>query len=260
VVVGDEAIAVSSPGSEGVTVVNPDGAVYDVEVPGGAGQMLARSGTNDFVVTPNEWSSSRQPNDLLITADGAMSEIEDGPLREYGVWGVRYLAATGEAVVNDSSGTYAIDTAGAARRLSIGDLVAIGENHVLVRECDETLHCIHIRIDGRSGERVEVSASDLDGYRGFDSSLSLSPDGSLMTYFDWMGTPLARRLLDLTAGTSVVVDSIDQYGNNTAWAGDSSGIFIIDNRQLVLHDNGSGERIEVAPGVDLGAIVAVASR
>ena len=58
-----------------------------------------------------------------------------------------------------------------------------------------------------------------------------------MTYFDWMGIPLARRLLDLTSGTSVVVDSIDQYGNNAAWAADSSGIFIIDNRKLVLYDN-----------------------
>ncbi len=173
---------------------------------------------------------------------------------------MRYLATTGEAIVNDSSGTYAIDGVGAARRLSIGDLVAIGENHVLVRECDETLNCVHTRIDGRTGERVQVTATDLDGYRGFDASLTLSPDGSLMTYFDWMGIPVSRRMLDLTSGTSVVVDSIDQYGNNAAWAADSSGIFIIDNRQLVLYDSASGERIDVAPGVDLGAIVAVAAR
>ncbi len=57
-----------------------------------------------------------------------------------------------------------------------------------------------------------------------------------------------------------MVDSIDQYGNNASWAGDSSGLFIIDSRKLVLYDKSTGERIEVAPGVDLGAIVAVASR
>ncbi len=79
VVVGDEAIAVTAPGSETVTLVNPDGAVYDVEIPGGAGQMLARTGTNDFVVSPNEWSSNQPPTDILIGADGTIERDRGRP-------------------------------------------------------------------------------------------------------------------------------------------------------------------------------------
>jgi Tol biopolymer transport system component len=122
------------------------------------------------------------------------------------------------------------------------------------------LTCIYVRIDGVSGERVVVTAPDLEQYRGYDSSLSLSPDGTLMAYFDWMGSPLARRVLDFDAGTSAVVDSIDQYNSNTSWAADSSGLFIIENRRLFFYDRATGEHIDAAPGVDLGNIVAVATR
>jgi len=256
VIVGDRAIAVTSYSGGDVTLVNTDGAVYDVDVPGGAGQILARPGTNDFVIAPSNWSQNTPPPNYLLAADGTITV--SGPLDEYGLWGVQYLRATGEAIVNDSGGTYGINADGAARRLSTGDLIAVGQNHILVRECDEVLACQYVRI---GEDRQVVTAPDLDEYRTFDATMSLSPDGTLMTYFDWMGAPpLARRLLDLESGTSAVVDSIDQYGNNASWAGDSSGLFIIDNRKLVLYDTSTGERIEVAPGVDLGAIVAVASR
>jgi hypothetical protein len=260
--VGDEAIAVGSY-NRGLAVFNLHGAVYGIEVPGGVGYILARAGTNDFVVTPNNWSGNQPPTDLLISSDGTVTDIVNGPLRDYGIWSVRYLAATGEAVVNDSGGTYAIDASGAARRLSTGDLVAVGRNHVLVRECDEVLTCVSTRVDAVSGERVPLSAPELDVYRGFDPNLSLSPDGSMMTYVDWMSTPSERRLIDLVAGTSVVLDPIGQnyIGDNAAaWAADSSGIFMIEDYGLVFYDRATGERVEVAPGVDLGSIVAVAAR
>jgi hypothetical protein len=259
-VVGDKAIAVASYDRGDVTLVNTDGAVHDVDIPGGAGQIVARAGTNDFIVAPSNWTGNEPPPDVLLAADGTMTQVAEGPLRAYGVWGVRYLPATGEAVVNDSGGTYAISADGRARRLSTGDLIASGDNHVLARECDENLACVHTQIDVTSGERLAVIAPDLEPYRGFDASMSLSPDGSLMTYFDWVNTPLARRLLDFGAGTSVVVDSVDQYGGNTAWAADSSGIFVIDQRRLVLYEKATGERIEVIPGTDLGDVVAVAAR
>jgi hypothetical protein len=259
VVVGDDAIAVTSySGTDDVTVINMDGTVHDVDIPGGAGQMISRSGTNDFVVSPNNWTGNGQPPNILLSADGTITEITTGAIAEYGVWGVQYLDATHEAVVTDSGGTYAIDATGNARRLSTGTLVGMGENHILVRECDEVLTCQYVRI---GQDREVVTAIDLNDYRGYDPSLSLSPDGQLMTYFDWMRSPQARRLLDFRVGTSVVIDSTDQYyGNNSAWAEDSSGVFIIDDRTLELYDSATGALIEVAPGVDLGPIVAVAAR
>jgi hypothetical protein len=259
VVLGDEAIAVRSYNGDGVTVLDVDGRVYDVEIPGGAGEMVARPGTNDFVVTPNNWSGTGMPVNLLVAADGTTVDVPEGPLREYGVWALRYLRATGESIVDESGGTYAIDSAGAARRLSIGSLVAVGDNHVLVRECDEVLTCAYVRIDGPTGERLEVDLPDLQQY-GYDPSLSLSPDGTMLTYFAWAESPPARRLVNMIDGTATDVDSTGQFSYNTAWAADSSGIFVIDDRTLVFYDRTTGDRIDVAPGVDLGTILAVAAR
>ncbi len=262
-VVGDRAIAVTSYDDGSLVVVDPEGGVADVELAGGAGQMTARPGTNDFVVIPNNWSGNQQPPHLLVAADGTASEITDGPLAGYDMWTTRYLPATGEAVVDDSGGTYGIDALGTVRRISTGDVVAVGDNHVLVRECDETLVCAHVRVDAVSGERQPAIVPDLEqSFRGFDPTIGVSPDGSMMTYLDWASGPQERRLVRLDTGTSEEIDSNDRfgYGSNAGWAADSSGIFVIDDRRLVFHDTTTGARFEVAPGLDVGTIIAVASR
>ncbi|MET0908333.1 MAG: hypothetical protein ABWZ99_02600, partial [Ilumatobacteraceae bacterium] len=155
-VVGDRAIAVSSYDDGALAIVDPDGTVSEVELLGGAGQMLARPGTNDFLVAPNNWSGSEPPPNLVVAADGSATEVDGGPMAEYDIWSIRHIPATGEAVVEDSGGAYALDAAGAVRRITAGDLVAVGQNHLVVRECNEALVCIHFRIDAITGDRQLV--------------------------------------------------------------------------------------------------------
>ena len=182
IAVGDSAMIVYSQSysNEEVTLLNVGGDVREVEVPGGTSQIVARPGTDDFLLASDDWVGNEQPPEILVAADGTTSEVTSGPSRDYGIWGLRYLPATGEAIVNDSGGVYAIDRAGLARRLSPGTLVAVGDNHVLARECDESLTCSYVRIDGVSGERTMVTAPDLDAVPG----LRLQPQ------------PVARRHVD----------------------------------------------------------------
>ena len=193
-VVGDRAIAVTSYNDGALAIVDPDGGVTEVAVLGGAGQMVARSGSDDFLVSLNNWSGNEPPPNLIVAADGSITEFTDGPVADYDIWSLRYIPATGEAVVEDSGGTYAIDAAGAARRITAGDLVAVGQNHLVVRECSEELVCIHFRIDAVTGDRQLVVVPDFEQqFRGYDPTVSVSPDGTMMTYMDWesrtAGTP-----------------------------------------------------------------------
>ena len=84
----------------------------------------------------------------------------------------------------------------------------------------------------------------------------------MMTYLDWESGPLERRLVHLDTGATEEIASNDQYGYgaNAGWAADSSGIFVIDGRELMFHDTTTGEHVEVAADLDVGGIIAVASR
>ena len=181
---------------------------------------------------------------MVVAADGSVTEVTGGPVAEYDIWSIRHIPATGEAVVEDSGGAYALDAAGAVRRITAGDLVAVGQNHLVVRECNEALVCIHFRIDAVTGDRQLVVVPDFEQqFRGYDPTISVSPDGSMMTYLDWESGPLERRLVHLDTGATEEIASNDQYGYgaNAGWAADSSGIFVIDGRELMFHDTTTGE-------------------
>jgi hypothetical protein len=77
-VVGDRAIAVTSYDDGSLAIVDPDAAVSEVALLGGAGQMLARPGTNDFLVTPNNWSGNEPPPNMVVAADGSVTEVTGG--------------------------------------------------------------------------------------------------------------------------------------------------------------------------------------
>ena len=121
---------------------------------------------------------------MVVAADGSVTEVTGEPAAEYDIWSIRHIPATGEAVVEDSGGAYALDAAGAVRRITAGDLVAVGQNHLVVHaNCNEALVCIHFRIDAVTGDRQLVVVPDFEQqFRGYDPTISVSPDGSMMTY------------------------------------------------------------------------------
>ena len=153
---------------------------------------------------------------------------------------------------------------GATRRISTGDLVAIGLHHYVVRECDEFRVCDYVRREARTGAGSIVQLTPSSGYGGYFDSPALSPDGSAMTSLNYADSGPTRQLVDLDTGASMELGlDNNNYGYNAGesiWAADSTGIFVIDKTELMFLDRATGETVAVAPGVDLGNIVAVAAR
>jgi hypothetical protein len=199
----------------------------------------------------------------LVGPDGQVSPVSTGPLVEFDPWQLEFIDATGQMIVNDTGGVYLVDGSGAVTRVSTGDLVFNGPNHFVARECDEALTCAHVRVDHATGQRDVVELGTLGQYGyGDPSSTSISPDGTAISYFDWTndgGLP-SQNLFELATGAEVKVVSADQYNVNTAWAADSSGMFVVVGRAIVFHDRATGQQIPISSDPGLDDIIAVAAR
>jgi len=234
-----------------------------VGLDGGVARVIDGSGVDEFILVPNTWSPE-SPEVFRLGADALPVGVSTGALVEFDPWQIQYLQTTGQMIVNDTGGVYIVGDNLGATRVSTGDLVLLGPNHFVVRECEGRLACMYVRVDQATGQWDIVDLGALDQYRqwGDPSSWSLSPDGTGVSYFDWQnGGPLpARRLVDLTTGTNVQVESADQYNVESGWAADSSGMFVVADRTIVFYDRATGEQVPVAPDAGLEDIVAVATR
>ena len=184
---------------------------------------------------------------------------------QFDPWQIEFLEATGQMIVNDTGGVYLVDDTGVATRVSTGDLVFNGPNHFVVRECDE-----HARVHARPRRPLRPASATSSNWvhststgMGDPSSTSISPDGTALSYFDWHERRAScppRIVFDLTTGNDVKVVSADQYNVETAWAADSSGMFLVVDRAIVFHDRATGEQIPITADAGLDDIIAVAAR
>ena len=256
---GASDVLLSSYSSNSVTLARGDVPPVEVAVEGGVGQVIQRAGTDEFILVPITWSPNSR-DVLRLGSDAQVTLVSTGPLVQFDPWQIQFIRTTGQMIVNDAGGVYLVDENGVATRTSTGDLLSMGPNHYIVRECDESRVCAYVRIEQATGQRDVLDSAVLDQYRPWAdlSSLSLSPDGTAVTYADWQngGSTPVRRMIDLTTGTSVEVGPADQFNNQPAWAADSSGLFVLSGRRPVFYDRATGEQIPVASGLDDIAAVA----
>ncbi len=125
------------------------------------------------------------------------------------------------------------------------------------------LACTYVRVDQATGQRDIVDLGALDLYRMRRSVVEIAlarRHGAQLLRLAERRVAARPSLFDLATGTDVQVVSADQYNVETAWAADSSGMFVIVDRTIVFYDRATGEQIPVAPEVGLEDIVAVATR
>ncbi|HUF98712.1 MAG TPA: hypothetical protein VMM60_11345 [Ilumatobacter sp.] len=67
----------------------------------------------------------------------------------------------GGLIVIDASGAYELDDDGAAMRLAVGDILALGATTAIVRECDAELVCSSFIVDRASGERRQIALDEI---------------------------------------------------------------------------------------------------
>lgn len=105
-----------------------------------------------------------------------------------------------ESVMSGLVGTYRLRDEG-FERVSTGYVVAAGDNHALVSECDDALVCSRVLIDLNDGTRSETAELP-DGlpFDGFGSAL-ISPDGRWLVTEGGFG-----RLVELATGEAFDLD------------------------------------------------------
>ena len=92
------------------------------------------------------------PEVVRLGSDAQPVAVSTGPLVQFDPWQIQFLETTGQMIVNDTGGVYLVDDIGAATRISTGDLVFLGPNHFVLRECDGVRVCMYVRVDQATGQ------------------------------------------------------------------------------------------------------------
>lgn len=189
-------------------VVRPLDAVPGYVVPDGGPAVKA---TNDFdrggpmLPGPDPasvWVSDEEGRAVfLIRFDGRRTGVALAV--PPGVRGFAEPDGAGYPLVAATGGVYSLRPGG-VRRITTGELVAVGPAHWLVRECDARLRCGTVLIEQRTGARRAVRPG-LDETAVGDGLIS--PDGTMAAVRVTAPGDVPRvRLLDLRSGRAVALD------------------------------------------------------
>ncbi|MFE9206312.1 hypothetical protein [Micromonospora sp. NPDC007230] len=134
----------------------------------------------------------------------------------------------GYPLVGATGGVYSLRPDG-VRRITTGEVLAVGPRHWLARECDERLRCAAVLIEQRTGARraVPLRLPENEVSRGL-----ISPDGTRTAI--WVSSPGALprvHLLDLRSGGTVPVElAVDAgfFPQAMVWSPDSRWLFVAD--------------------------------
>lgn len=237
ILIRDDAPVVGSTLSDGVIFVQP------------------WPGTGSFIVTSPRSGPTAEEQDWVLAPDGGLSLLESA-LAEVGIGFGRAFAPNGDLLVTKPGGVYAVNGGGTATRISTGDLVANGENHYAIEECDEALRCAYSVVDWESGEVTRGELDAVSRYGFVDPATRISPDGRTIIFRDDRTGQGLRGFLDVATGNVVNAGRVNQIVYVDSWAADSSGAFFGDGTlQFIDRDNGTSTEIEGA-----GKIRAVATR
>ncbi len=210
------------------------------------------TGTQRFLVTSPSSGPTTPEQTWALEPDGELNLLDDLLPDADSVF-TRMFSPFGDLLVSEPGGVYAIDLAGAVRRMSTGDLLAAGPRHYAIEECDDQLRCAYSIVDWFTGA---VNAGMLDSVsRGgsVDPTSRISPDGRSVVYRDTTTALGGRRILDVGTGASVDAGTLENLVMPDAWAADSSGLFLA-NDVLQFVDRTTGTVTDVDVG---GRIVAV---
>jgi hypothetical protein len=212
------------------------------------------TGTGNFIVTTPATGARAPEQDWVLRPDGSLELLDNRFAVETSFFS-RVFSPFGDALVTAPGGVYAVDAAGAARRISTGTLLATGSRHWAIEECDEVLRCAYSIIEWDTGAVTSGALDSIDGFGLLDPSTRISPDGRSIAYRGDTDGSGRRLILDTATGASVLAGRINQVVYPDSWASDSSGLFFADGfLQFVDRTTGTVTQIE-----DLDRIRAVAT-
>jgi predicted enzyme related to lactoylglutathione lyase len=164
----------------------------------------------------------------------------------------------GNVIADGTGGTYLMRPEG-PRRITTGQLLAVGPTRFLTRECDERARCATVVIERRTGSRRTIADHPALAELGMGA---IAPDGSqaAMLRTDSDGR-LGLHLVDLDTGVdrtfNVRGDSDGNSEPTMAWLPDSRWLFVPSTRRMVAVDAHTGRVLTLGltlPGVRLVAV------
>ena len=205
------------------------------------------TGTGSFIVTTPATGPSAPQQEWVLDPDGSLELLDNRFVDESQFWS-RAFSPEGDALVGGPGGVYAIAPDGDTRRISTGDLLAAGDQHWAIEECDDALRCAYSVVSWDTGTVTPGMLEPIDSFGFIDPATRISPDGRSIAYrADSDGTG-RRRILDVASGISVEAGRINQLVYPDSWAADSSGLFIAD-RDLQFVDRATGT-VTLVDGID----------
>jgi len=211
-----------------VEASQPDGIIFVQPWPG----------TGSFIVTTPATSPGTPEQEWVLRPDGSLERLDNRFVDESQFWS-RAFSPGGDALIGGPGGVYAIAPDGDTRRISTGDLLAAGDGHWAIEECDDTLRCTYSVVSWGTGAVSDGMLESIDSLGFIDPATRISPDGRSIVYrADTDGTG-RRRILDVASGTSIEAGRINQLVYPDSWAADSSGLFVAD-RELQFVDRATG--------------------
>ena len=233
---GDRTIVLFN--SRGLLMIRDGEPVIEADMSDGIIFVQPWTGTGNFIVTTPATGPGAPEQEWVLGVDGNFEPLDNLFVDESPFWS-RAFSPKGDALVGGPGGVYEISPDGDTRRISTGDLLAAGEGHWAIEECDDTLRCAYSVVSWNDGTVFPGMLESIDSFGFIDPATRISPDGRSIAYrADTDGTG-RRRILDVASGTSVEAGRINQLVYPDSWAGDSSGLFIAD-RDLQFVDRATG--------------------
>jgi hypothetical protein len=250
-VVGDRTILVFN--SNELLVIRDEEPVVASSLDDGIIFVQPWTGTGSFVVTAPAIGPDRSERDWVLRADGTLESLDNRAIADAPFFS-RLFSPQGDALVTTSGGVYAIDPSGATRRISPGSLIAIGQRHWAVEECDEALRCEYSIIEWDTGVATTGVLDRIDRFGFIDPATHMSPDGRSIIFRGDRDGSGRREILDVASGTTIEAGRMNELVYADSWAADSSGVFVTD-RSVQFIDRDTGVVTEI-DGLDRPRTVA----
>jgi hypothetical protein len=223
VAVSDDSIAVHD--SRYVAIIRGDEPIRLFEIPNGVLFLEAWPTTDSFVVT-STGSPGGEAERLVMSADDGSLQPVTADITDALLFGAGNFLSNGDLVVNRPGGVYAIGPDQQARRISDGDLLAVGRNHYAIESCDESLRCEQFVVEVASGARSAAVLGAMNRMGVVDPSTRIAPDGRSIVTTDPTRDTGYRQMIDTATGSPTTIGPFGELYHPDLWAADSSGLFV----------------------------------
>ncbi|HYN31487.1 MAG TPA: hypothetical protein VES40_02585 [Ilumatobacteraceae bacterium] len=242
IAVSDDSIAVYD--NQYVAIIRGDEAIRLFEISNGVIFVEAWPATDSFVVTSTGSPAEEAERFVMSTEDGSLqpvtAEVTDALL-----FGAGNFLSNGDLLVNRPGGVYAIGPDQLARRISDGDLLAVGRNHYAIESCDESLRCEQVVVEAISGARSAAVLDALSANGVVDPSTRIAPDGRLIAATDSTRDTGYRQIIDTATGAPTRVGRLAALYYPDSWVADGSGLFVEEEGAVRFQVPGAAEAVTI---------------